>query len=71
MRWKLTLMAYDRAKVVDAVMRLWDVGIDTQRMAHVLQIAQHDAERFLHEGLNSRWRERNERQATDVPDARR
>jgi len=39
-------------------MRLWDIGVDTERMAKVLEIPQHDAERFLHEGLNSRRRAR-------------
>ena len=40
--------------MVEAVLRLWDQGLDTERIAITLKIYQHDAERFLHKGLEKR-----------------
>jgi len=45
---------YDPNDMVEAVLRLWDQGLDTERIAITLKIYQHDAERFLHKGLEKR-----------------
>jgi len=45
---------YDPNNMVEAVLRLWDQGLDTERIAITLKIYQHDAERFLHKGLEKR-----------------
>lgn len=45
---------------LNAVMRLWDTGLDTQQMATVLQMGQEEVERVLHIGLEKRHRQREE-----------
>lgn len=37
--------------MIDAVLSLWRMGMDTRRMATVLQARESDCERWLHEGL--------------------
>jgi len=57
-------VVYDPNDMVEAVLRLWDQGFDTERIATTLKIYQHDAERFLHKGLEKR--NGAEAKATDV-----
>ena len=57
-------VVYDPNDMVEAVLRLWDQGFDTERIATTLKIYQHEAERFLHKGLEKR--NGAEAKATDV-----
>lgn len=45
--------------MVEAVMQLWDTGLDTERIATVLRRRQHEVERALHAGLEQRRKERH------------
>ena len=49
--------------MVEAVLRLWDTGMDTARMSVVLKQKQDDVERWLHIGLDRR---REQAKTTDV-----
>lgn len=64
-------MSNAHAEMVEAVLSLWDMHFDTERMAHVLQIHQYEAERFLHEGLARRRRGREGQAAFVYDDWRR
>lgn len=44
--------------MIEAVMRLWDMGLDTKRMSTVLQEPEAMVERALHFGLNDRRKEK-------------
>lgn len=47
-----------KKEVVAAVMRLWNVGLDTERIAKTIKAPESQVERWLHYGLNRRFIER-------------
>lgn len=51
----------DKAQMVEAVLKLWDVALDTERISKVLNIPQHEVERLLHKGLAERKDARKDR----------
>lgn len=53
-------MIRERTEMIEAVLRLWTMGFDTQRIANVLLEKQCNIERWLHIGLEERRRHANE-----------